>query len=150
MGGSAFSCEEKLEKDFLNVIFSSSENYAYRKSGFVFFDHIKEVFMNVYTQESGEKLQIRAMNSGDVMNVTKEQFSTSNDLKNGKWNKLFNIDCDYYIASASYSSRMYMLRINGGIDYWGWENAGIRPVVSLKSNLKTSSFDLNGFWNIQL
>ena len=107
-----------MKDSFLDIPFGSTENASYRKSGFVFFNSFEEVFANKYTDISGEKLQVRAVESGDVRNVTKEQFSTRNNLSNGKWNKLFYVDANYYFASASYSLRMYMMR-GTGIDYYG-------------------------------
>lgn len=111
-----------MKDSFLDISFSSTENASYRKTGFVFFNSFEEVFVNEYTDISGEKLQVRALDSGDVMNVTKEQFSTKNNLSSGKWNKLFYVDANYYFASASYNLRMYMMR-GEVIDYWGWDES---------------------------
>ena len=115
----AFSCEKQLKDNFLDIPFSSIENASYRKNGFVFFNSFEEVFVNKYTDISGEKMQVRALDSGDVMNVTKEQFSTQNNLSSGKWNKLFYVGAKYYFASASYNLRIYLMQENGNINYYG-------------------------------
>lgn len=122
LGKNAFACEKQFKDSFLDIPFNSTESMSYRKTGFVFFNSFEEVFVNKYTDISGEKLQVRALDSGDVMNITKEQFSTKNNLSSGKWNKLFYVEANYYFASASYNLRMYMMR-GKVVDYYGKDEA---------------------------
>ena len=94
------------------------------------------------------------MNEKDVCNVTNmsQMVYSYMGLTNLKYSKLFDNNSVYWIPSTRNSD---MWRINYSMDApWPYstglrERNGIRPVVSLKSDLKTFGFDLNNFWNIQ-
>lgn len=145
---------ENLTAKFLETTFTANEKRTYIKNGFLPCITLMETFTNKYTKTSEDKLQVRSMNEKDVCNVTNmSQMVYSNmGLTNLKYSKLFDNNSVYWIPSTRNSD---IWRINYGWDSpWPYstelrERNGIRPVVSLKSDLKTFGFDLNNFWNIQ-
>ena len=67
-----------------------------------------------------------------------------------KWNKLFDVNTEYLLGDSR-NPYMYGIRTNGTFSNTYWTGTfGARPVVSLKTTVKTCGFDLNAIWNIQL
>lgn len=139
---------EVLTNNFLETPISPTENHCYTKNGFIPFLTLKQVFENNFTLISGDKLQVRAMKVKDIMHITGGEKNT--EYK--KWNKLFNVGSEYMLANAKASYYVYLIDTSGRFhdNGYAYYMIGIRPVVSLKSNLKTSGFNLDTIWNIQL
>ena len=78
-------------------------------------------------------------------------FGSGMNLENEKYKKLFVNGATYMIASAVDDNEGDGLwLIGGGVNYtFGMEN-GIRPVVSLKSNVLATGQDSSGAWNIDI
>lgn len=152
LGKNAFACEKQFKDNFLNIQFSSLENATYRKNGFIPFISLTEAFKNTYTQTNDEKLQVRAMKAEDVYNVTGmsalEEGGT--DFKNGKYNELLVFGTDYWLATAYNDYNLWRVVDDGRIYAVSNREYGIRPVVSLKTIIKTTGYNLDGIWNIKL
>ena len=152
IGKGAFTCEKQLKDNFLNIQFSSSENATYRKNGFSPYITLNEIFKNAYTQISGDELRIRAMRAEDVYNVTGmsalEEGGT--DFKNGKYNELLVLGTNYWLATAYNDYNLWRVVNDGRIYATSNREYGIRPVVSLKTTIKTTGYNLDGIWNIKL
>ena len=143
---------ENLTKKFLTITFSSTEKNTYRKNGFYPYITLNEIFKNAYTQTNDEKLQVRAMKAEDVYNVTGmsalEEGGT--DFKNGKYNELLVFGTDYWLATAYNDYNLWRVVNDGRIYALSNREYGIRPVVSLKTTIKTTGYNLESIWNIQL
>ena len=94
-----------ITTNFFETKFSSTENRAYRKSGFLPYITLKEIFDNKYTEISGDKLQVRSMNEKDICNAQKTETNKdwSRDIGNKKYNRLFTCGAIYYVAYATSS-----------------------------------------------
>lgn len=98
---------ENLTTKFLETPFTADQGCTYRKTGFLPYIALTEIFNNKYTKVSGEKLQVRAMKAEDIYGVTgltKMQEGKTMNLSAVKYNKLFVNGATYYLASA-YSYR---------------------------------------------
>lgn len=70
-----------------------------------------------------------------------------------KYCKLLDNGAEYWIPSTS-NNDIWLIRPNWNIP-WPFctdqnVKSGIRPVVSLKSNLKTNGMDLEGYWRLEI
>ena len=72
------------------------------------------------------------------------------DLNNPKYSGLYKNDVTYWLASAYNTSALWYVYSSGGVDYGSSRELGVRPVVSLKSNVKTSAMDTQGRWMIEM
>ena len=92
------------------------------------------------------------MRAEDVYGVTGmstlEEGAT--DFKNGKYNKLLVFGTDYWLATASNDYSLWRVVDDGRIYAMSNREYGIRPVVSLKTIIKTMGYNLENIWNIQL
>lgn len=149
-----------LTTNFLTTPFTTS-GIGYRKTGFGPYTTLTEVFTNEYTKLSNGLPVVRAMTKDDVDKVVGTTTSTSTILGAAKYNGLFylgtwndtgtsrNNNSPWYWLASAYSShhlwRVYNLGYldnNNGCEY------GVRPVVSLKSEVRASGQDAIGAWNI--
>lgn len=113
---------------------------------------------------TGEKaagdLKVRAMTKEDLDKVyveaggivtTQETYVT-----NVKYGKLFAIPSTstqythYWLASAYDSNYLRNVNGSGYINNGDQVELGIRPVVSLKANVKTTGMDMTGAWDIEV
>lgn len=146
--------KQKLRNEFLSIPFSSTEKNTYEKNGFIPYLSLSEVFENVYTQISGDKLQVRSMNEDDIYSVTglKMVYDDMGFIAS-KYCKLLDNGAEYWIPSTS-NNDIWLIRPNWNIP-WPFctgqnVKSGIRHVVSLKSNLKTNWMDLEGYWRLEI
>ena len=146
--------KQKLRDEFLSIPFSSTEKNSYEKNGFIPYLSLNEVFENAYTQISGDKLQVRSMNEDDIYGVTRLKM-VYNDMGfiASKYCKLLDNGAKYWIPSTSNSDIWHIS--SGSNTPWPFDTSlnakgGIRPVVSLKSNLKTNGMDLEGYWRLEI
>ena len=72
------------------------------------------------------------------------------DLNNPKYSGLYKNDVNYWLASAYNTIYLWFVFGNGYVYYDGSNEFGVRPVVSLKSNVKTSAMDTQGRWIIEI
>lgn len=169
---------ENLAIKFLTTPFHASNSYAYRKTGFNPYQTLTQIFTNKYTDTyandtsvtyptystntvTGSKtagtLKVRAMTKEDIMRITENTtFSNSIaiDLSNAKYQNLFKIDAYYWLASASNDKGLWYVHSYGNVDNtnndYYFNECGVRPVVSLKSDIKSNGTDMIGAWNIEL
>lgn len=154
-GGNGNLSIQKLKSEFLSISFSSIEKNTYPQNGLIPYLTLAEVFKNVYTQESGDKPQVRSMNENDICNVTQLDKMSYNDmgLVNSKYCELLNNGGIYWIPSTI-NNNMWKINPNSPIP-WPYDTSkniewGIRPVVSLKSNAKTKGIDLEGIQQLEI
>lgn len=82
--------------------------------------------------------------SGTVL--TREMISTSmSQFTSYASNDMWNIGAPYYLASASGSNTLWGISVSGTAFYYSQWAYGIRPVVTLKSGIKTSGKGANGW-----
>lgn len=115
--GNSSTSVENLTTKFLETPFSIDKGYTYRKTGFLPYIALTEIFNNKYTKVSGEKLQVRAMKAEDIYGVTgltKMQEGKTMNLSAVKYNKLFANGANYYLVSASGSRSLWI------VDYVGY------------------------------
>ena len=168
--GASTTSIKNLAINFLTTSFHVSNDNQYRKTGFNPYQTLTQIFTNKYTDTyandtsvtystntvTGSKtagtLKVRAMTKEDIMRITENTtFSSSIDLSNAKYQNLFEVDAYYWLASA-YTSyyTMWSVHDDGGVYYDGTIEYGVRPVVSLKSDIKSNGTDMIGAWYIEI
>lgn len=113
------------------------------------------------TKEAGD-LKVRAMTKEDLEGVYGSKITgTSTYVTDAKFNNLLaiptttsttsNFAC-YWLASPYSSSSLWYVRYDGRVNYGGSSNYvdGVRPVVSLKSEVLATGTDMIGAWNITI
>ena len=149
VGDSSISIENLTSK-FLETQFSPIQYRSYRKNGCLANVTLSEIFSNKYTNTSGEKLQVRAMNAEDIFNVTglKEmKIGYDMNLRDVKYNCLFINGADYWLCHDI----MWTILAKGDVnDHRSNDEFGVRPVVSLKALVIAESRDMIGAWNIEI
>ena len=71
------------------------------------------------------------------------------DLNNPKYSGLYIDNVHYWLASAANTNYLWGVRSYGYVsNNHSSLEYGVRPVVSLKSNVKTSAMDTQGRWII--
>ncbi len=145
---------EKLNNDFLAIPFSSTERDVFRKNGFSPFLTLHEVFDNEYTVIESGSPKVRSMNFEDISRITKNTIASRQYVGNEKYDKLFATGGNHYwIGYTEYASGLSYVRANwqGDIlDGGYYSEYGIRPVTSLKLDLKTKGMDLEGVWQLEI
>lgn len=179
-GVSAEKSVTNLAINFLNTIFHTSDAGTYRKTGFNANQTLEKIFTNKYTATYTEDtsvtystyytytttatktkgtLKVRAMTKEDIMKATGiNDWSTiiSSGLSADKYDKLYKTGSTYWLASgysssSGYGSNLYYVDGNGYVyNRYNSYEYGVRPVVSLKSNVKASGTDSLGAWNIEI
>ena len=141
-----------LTEDFLQTGFSTStstvENYKFIKSGFDTREVLEKVFLNKYTSATDTVRTIKAEDIYYITGLSEIASGTTMDLSNAKYNNLFANGSTYWIATANENS-LWNVQANGSVSSSTASELGIRPVVTLKSSVKTSGFDSIGRWNIE-
>ena len=72
------------------------------------------------------------------------------DLNNPKYSGLYVNNEHYWLASESSTYTLWIVNSNGNVYASNSIEFGVRPVVSLKSNVKTSAMDTQGRWIIEI
>ena len=166
---------ENLCLNFLTTPINSSAALSYTANGFDSSKTLKEIFTNKYTATyasdtnvsypimngttSGTKtagtLKVRAMTVKDITDVTGfTEIDTYNgtSVADSEYNQLYHVDAFYWLATACYDNNLYFVEGDNGkvVGGSGYGPIGIRTVVSLKTNVKTTGKDESGAWNIDL
>ena len=158
--------------NFLTTLFHASEKNRYRKTGFNPYQTLTQAFTNKYTATytsdttvtystydnnavTGTKtagtLKVRAMTMDDVKNVTGlSSISVETSLKDARYQNLFKVDALYWLASARDSYCLWCVGYYGGMSSDRNNEYGVRPAVSLKSEVKTKGTNIKGAWNIEI
>ena len=165
--GASTTSIKNLAINFLTTSFHVSNNNQYRKTGFNPYQTLTQIFTNKYTDTyandtsvtystntvTGSKtagtLKVRAMTPDDIKLITGGSISS---LSDASYKELFQIGAYYWLAYADNDSRLwYVDSYRGGDVYDGvGREYGVRPVVSLKSDIKTAGTDMIGAWNIEI
>ena len=160
---------ENLAIKFLTTPFHASNSYSYRKTGFNPYQTLTQIFTNKYTAtyandtsvtyptyssntvtgiKSAGTLKVRAMTQDDIKLITG---GSTSSLSDASYQELFKIGAYYWLASAPRTDDLLYVSNGGGMNYNGHIiEYGVRPVVSLKSDIKTAGTDMIGAWNIEL
>lgn len=160
---------ENLAIKFLTTPFHASNSYAYRKTGFNPYQTLTQIFTNKYTAtyandtsvtyptystdtvtgtKSAGTLKVRAMTQDDIKLITG---GSTSSLSEASYQKLFEIDAHYWLASAYNSPYLWSVSTDGYVySHYDKAERGVRPVVSLKSDIKSNGTDMIGAWNIEL
>ena len=167
---SASTSVENLAIKFLTTAFHASDDNTFGKTGFNPYQTLTQIFTNKYTATyandtsvtyptystntvTGSKtagtLKVRAMTKEDIMRITENTtFSSSIDLSNAKYQNLFKVDAYYWLASAINRSDLWYVSDGGYLR--SNDEYGVRPVVSLKSDIKSNGTDMIGAWDIEI
>lgn len=159
---------ENLSIKFLTTAFHASDNNKFRKTGFNPYQTLTQIFTNKYTATyandtsvtyptystntiTGTKmagtLKVRAMTIGDIKLITG---GSTSDLSDAIYQNMFKINTHYWIASANSVTQFCCVDSKGSIDNRYYGDEGVRPVVSLKPNVKSDGTDMIGAWNIEI
>lgn len=168
---------KNLTINFLTTPFHVSNNQSYRKTGFNPYKTLSQIFINKYTatyisdtqvtyptydsnviigtQKVGTP-KVRSMTIEDIKNVVGED---TLNVQKVIYQNLFAINVDWWLGSVRhylngnrYYDALFCVYSNGsiGTDSTTYKERGIRPVVSLKSEVKVSGVDMIGAWNIEI
>lgn len=154
-----------LTTNFLTTQFSPSGDNRYRKTGFNPYVSLQETFTNKYTlmDSSTNMPKVRAMTKKDLDRVYGSTTSYNTYVTAEKFGNLLAIPTAstinstnksyvcYWLASANYNNSLWNVYYSGNVYYYGrYSEYGVRPVVSLKSTVKTTGTDMSGAWNIEI
>lgn len=163
---------ENLAIKFLTIPFHASNNNQYRKTGFNPYQTLTQIFTNKYTATyssdtqvtyptydsntvtatrlAGE-LKVRAMTMEDIkLSSGLETISSRTYLTNAIYQQLYHVGTYYWLASAYSDYSLWCVLYNGSVSYGSSNEHGVRPVVSLKSDIKSNGTDMIGAWDIEL
>ncbi len=118
--GNSSTSVENLTTKFLEIPFTADQGCTYRKTGFLPYIALTEIFNTKYTKVSGEKLQVRAMKAEDIYGVTgltEMQIGTTMNLSAVKYNKLLVNGANYWLASAFSSNYVWFVGSYGNVSY---------------------------------
>ena len=136
---------------FLETTFTANEKRTYIKNGFLPCITLIETFTNKYTKTSEDKLQVRAMKAEDLYIVTgliEMKTGKIMNLNDEKYENLIINGGDYWIYT---NDNMWTIFKNGDVNsHRSDDEFGVRPVVSLSFEVKASSKDMIGAWNIEI
>ena len=146
-----------LTDNFITTSFGVGDEPAtFRKNGFGPYLTLKEVFTNKYTQmkEDSETPKVQSVVQEDIFKATglTEIVLGLEELKNKKYERLFETGGYYWLASASSinANRLWDCGIDGGIWYDDGAEFGVRPVVSLKPEVRANGKNMIGVWSIEI
>lgn len=162
---------DNLAIKFLTTSFHASNSNTYRKTGFNPYQTLTQIFTNKYTATyandtqvtyptystytvTGTKtagtLKVRAMTLEDIKSSSGlTSISSGTSLTGAQYQQLYDVGVYYWLASADNSSNLWCVN-NGRVYYSSSSEFGVRPVVSLKSEVKSNGTDMIGAWNIEL
>ena len=150
---------------FINIPFSTGRVDGYfNANGFSIYNSLKEAFTNKYTKINSDIPEVRSMTKADVDNIYQYFGGVGTTTYNtALWDAKFRDMLMVPSTEASYSIYYvgthcdkdilwYVTPYNGGV-ITGVTNEyvlGIRPVVTLKPNIKAVGKDINGAWDIAM
>ena len=156
---------------FLNIGFSASQaDGKFIRNGFAIYDSLIEAFTNKYTKINSGIPEVRSIMKEDADSIYQYFGETTNVIGNGvavndlKYKELLAIPAitdgnygHYWLANgAQDNSRLWLLfgsPIDGEAGRVGvghYRENGVRPVVTLKPNIKSVGRDINGAWDIEM
>ena len=143
-----------ITTNFLATTFTTS-GMGYRKTGFGPYLSLSEVFKNEYTELNTNGVQkVRSITLDDVTNATGiTSFSSTTPLGDASYENLFAVNAYYFFASKNSDSELWMSDKMGRLYKSSYLSGkqyeyGMRPVVSLKSDVRASGKDMIDAWNI--
>lgn len=142
---------EALTTNFLTTQITDS-GIGYRKMGFDPYLTLTEVFTNKYTKlaEDGVTPVVKAMTKEDIDTVYGTTKTYGEYLTESKYNGLFGIGAGYWLASAYSSDHLWYVSSSGNLYSSSDYEYGVRPVVSLKSEVRYNGKNEIGAWNIEV
>ena len=149
--GKSAASVTKLTDNFLTTVFSTTEGNTYRENGFDENLSLKELFTNKYTATTdGITPKVRSMIKQDILAITGASNLTAYEyLTDEIYDNLFANDSWYYLASSE-GNYLWRIEQTGMVHQTSDIALGVRPVVSLKSTVRTSAVDASGEFNIQI
>ena len=169
--GDSTTSVKNLAIKFLTTPFHASNSHTYRKTGFNPYQTLTQIFTNKYTDTyandtsvtyptyssntvTGTKpagtLKVRAMTLKDIQTATGlSSISGGTDLNDVMYQQLYQVRGVYWLASASGAGYLWSVEDSGSVVI-SYHEQGVRPVVSLKSDIKTAGTDMIGAWNIEI
>ena len=163
---------ENLATKFLTTSFHAIDSNRYRKTGFNPYKTLTQVFTNKYTATYASDttvtyptystntvtetkvagtLKVRAMTMDDIKRATGlSSISSGTFLTAASYQNLFNLPAYYWLVSANNSGNLWNVSNGGYVSVLNYSEKGVRPVVSLKSDVRATGTDAIGSWNIEL
>lgn len=119
----------------------------YSKTGFD--TELTEIFKNKYTKvgEDGETLIVRAMNKSDIDMIYGKEVEEDKSLS---WDDMIDIDMKYWLATEYDNYCLYYMSVSRYLMHASDTTYGVRPVVSLKPEVRVTTQDESGAWNIEM
>ena len=120
---------------------------------------VKNLFNNNLTAKNGETPKVQAMTKADLDKVYDPTGATTTSyktyVKDAKFDNMLAIPSKdqsayyaiYWLASANDSYFLWNVDDNGRVNYYDSSTYGVRPVVSLVSNISITK-GTNGAWNL--
>lgn len=140
-----------LNNNFLNIAVdgTNSVENAFRNNNLLQTVNLAKVFKNRYTAVNEGTPLVRAMNAGDILNVAGVDAIEvgSSLIADEKLNNLFAIGDNYFLATANDANKLLCVK-DGKIQTVQNTQMGVRPIVSLARNVRTTGYDDTGRWNI--
>ena len=150
--------------EFLNIGFTDNQTDGkFRKNGFDGYSTLIEAFTNKYTVINSGIPEVRAMTKNDLDSIYQyfgETGITQVDtvVNDAKFKNMLAIpsitegaNCYYWLATA-YTDGTSMWRVGAFGNELNFNEGGytmgVRPVVTLKANIKAIGQDIDGAWNI--
>jgi len=152
--GDASVAETELTNNFLSVPMSggSSEEWSSYYTANRFNENLSltEVFTNKYTAlKSDGTPNVRSVKKEDIIRLGNVEEDSYIGIE--KFYDLIHVDTEYFLASPVDSSALYVY--SGGEFYCTTSDAdicGVRPVVSLKKNVRANATNEMGAWKLEL
>ena len=145
----------KSTTEFLNIGFASRKSGYFDVSGLTIYNSLIDAFTNKYTKINEDIPEVRSMTKADVDNLyqyynnTTETTVYNQPLDDEKYKNMIDNGPPYYLATVyEYDSMLY----NGMARLYAHSNhmLGIRPVVTLRPDVKAIGQNINGAWDIGL
>ena len=125
---------ENLTINFLTTPFSTTATRTYRKTGFLPYQTLTEIFANKYTAiyesdtevkyqlydstvtgtKKAGSLKVRSITIDDIKAITG---SSTSGLSGAYYQNLFKVDAYYWLASAYSTGGLWLAYLNGELNY---------------------------------
>ena len=163
----AVSTAEKLTStsEFLNISFTTAQTDGkFRKNGFAEYTSLINTFTNKYTVINSDIPEVRSITKADL-DALYQYFGGNGETEyvtyvdDVNYKELLAIPSTtqeywayYWLATAYDDEALWgVIGYNGNaLAYSSGHEIGVRPVVTLKPNIKATGKDLDGAWNIEV
>ena len=144
----------KIVDNFVFTGITMADDYTYRQTGLNPLATLTDIFSNKYTllKENGVP-KVRSIQSEDVLSVTgASSLNLNDDLSDVKYRNLFEIGQTYWLASDYTGDDTSLLAVdtNGIVTNYSNAEYGVRPIVTLKPEVRITGVDMTGAWNIKM